>query len=82
MKLENNIVTLRKMEFLKKDNREEEPLFLEDEEEPEEVKLDVMPMETREQVLGMSLEKERRRRRISHFSKHKSMWKQKEERTS
>jgi hypothetical protein len=38
MKLESNIVTLRKVEFLRKDNMEEESIFLEEEEEPEEVK--------------------------------------------
>jgi hypothetical protein len=45
MKLESNIFTLRKVEVLRKDNMEEEVIFLEEEEEPEEVKLDVMPME-------------------------------------
>jgi hypothetical protein len=45
MKLESNIVTLRKVKVLRKDNMEEEVIFLEEEEEPEEVKLDVMPME-------------------------------------
>jgi hypothetical protein len=34
MKLENNIVTLKKVEVLKKDNMEEEDLFPEEEEEP------------------------------------------------
>jgi hypothetical protein len=39
MKLTNNIVTMRKVEVLKKDNMEEESLFpeVEEEEEPEEV---------------------------------------------
>jgi hypothetical protein len=36
MKLTNNIVTMRKVEVLKKDNMEEEFLFPEEEEEPEE----------------------------------------------
>jgi hypothetical protein len=45
MKLENNIVNLRKVEVLRKDNMEEEDLFLEEEEELEEVKLDVMSVE-------------------------------------
>jgi hypothetical protein len=36
MKLTNNIVTMRKVEVLKKDNMEEEVCFPEDEEEPEE----------------------------------------------
>jgi hypothetical protein len=34
MKLENNIVTQRKVEVLRKDNMEEEVIFPEDEEEP------------------------------------------------
>jgi hypothetical protein len=46
MKLENNIFTLRKVEVLRKDNMEEEALFPEEEEEPEEVKLDVMLWKT------------------------------------
>jgi hypothetical protein len=47
MKLTNNIVTMIKVEVLNKENMEEEALFLEkeEEEEPEEVKLDVIPME-------------------------------------
>jgi hypothetical protein len=45
MKLENNIVTQRKVEVLRKDNMEEESLFPEEEEEPEEVKLNVIPVE-------------------------------------
>jgi len=45
MKLERSIITLRKVEFLEKGNMEEESLFLEEEEELEEVKLDVMPVE-------------------------------------
>jgi hypothetical protein len=45
MKLESSIVTLRKVEVIRKNNMEEESLFLEEEEELEEVKLDVIPME-------------------------------------
>jgi hypothetical protein len=52
MKLENNIVTLRKVEFLRKNNMEEEVIFLEEEEEIEEVKLDVMLVEIQGTCLG------------------------------
>jgi hypothetical protein len=45
MKLENNIVTLRKVEVLRKDNIEEEAIFPKEEEELAEVRLDVIPME-------------------------------------
>jgi hypothetical protein len=45
MKLANNIVAMKKVDVLRKKNMEEEAHFLEDEEEPEEVKLDVIPVE-------------------------------------
>jgi hypothetical protein len=45
MKLANNIVTMKKVEVLRKENMEEEAHFLEDEEELEEVKLDVIPVD-------------------------------------
>jgi len=86
MNLESIIVTLRKVEDLRKDNMEEKALFLEEEEEPEEVKLDVMTVERQ----GTCLENTQRRRKTLEeekhtFMKHRSMWKQKqqkEERTS
>jgi hypothetical protein len=79
MKLANIIVTLKKVEFLKKDNMEEEALF------PEEVKLDVIPVENHGTNLGNVL-RERKKEEVKHkLLKHRSMWKkkkQKEERTS
>ena len=45
MKLERSIVTLRKVEFRRKENMEEEALLLEEEEDLEEVKIDVMLVE-------------------------------------
>jgi hypothetical protein len=45
MKPESSIVTLRKVQVLRKDNMEEEDIFLEEEEDPKEVKLYVMPVE-------------------------------------
>jgi hypothetical protein len=85
MKLENNIVTLRKVEVLRKDNMEEEALFPEEEEEPEEVKLDVIPVENQGTSLG-NVPRERKKEEVKHtLLKHRSMWKQKqqkEERTS
>ena len=86
MNLESIIVTLRKVEDLRKDDMEEKELFLEEEEEPEEVKLDVMIVERQ----GTCLENTQRRRKTLEeekhtFMKHRSMWKQKqqkEERTS
>jgi hypothetical protein len=86
MKLENNIVTLGKVEVLRKDNMDGEYIFLEEEGEREEVKLYVMPMERQGTCLGNS---QRRRKTLEEekhtFMKHRSMWKQhkqKEERTS
>jgi hypothetical protein len=85
MKLTNNIVTMRKVEVLKKDNMEEEALFPEEEEEPEEVKLDVIPVENQGTSLG-NVPRERKKEEVKHtLLKHRSMWKQKqqkEERTS
>jgi hypothetical protein len=85
MKLVNNIVTLRKVEFLKKDNMEEEALFPEEEEEPEEVKLDVMPVENQDTSLGNVLRGRKKEEEKHTLLKHRSMWKkkqQKKERTS
>jgi hypothetical protein len=45
MKLENNIVTQRKVHVLRKDNMEEEVLFPKEDKDPEEAKLDVMVVE-------------------------------------
>jgi hypothetical protein len=70
------------VEVLKKDNMEEGVLFPEDEEEPEEVKLDVIPAENQDTSLG-NVPRERKKREAKHtLLKHRSMWKQKEERTS
>jgi hypothetical protein len=44
--LENIIITPKKREVLRKENVDEENIFLKEEEEAEEVKSDVMPMET------------------------------------
>jgi hypothetical protein len=84
MKLENIIVTQRKVEVIKNDNMEKESLFPEEEEEPEEAKLDVIPMENQ----GISLAnvpRERKKEEEKHtLLKHINMWKhkkQKEERT-
>jgi hypothetical protein len=76
MKLERNIFTLRKVEFLRNKNMEEESIFLKEEEEPEEVKLDVMPVEKHVICIGNSqrgintLEEEK-----NTFLKNRSMWK-------
>jgi hypothetical protein len=81
MKLTNNIVTMRKVEFLKKDNMEEEAIFSEEEEEeaPEEVNLDVMPMENQSTSLGNVL-RERKEEEVKYTSlKHIIMWKQKQQ---
>jgi hypothetical protein len=45
MKLERSIVTLREVEFRRKENMEEEALLLEEEEDLEKVKIDVIFVE-------------------------------------
>ena len=58
---------------------EEEALFREDEEETEEVKLDVMPVENQGTILG-NVPRERKNEEEKHtLLKHKSMWKQKQQ---
>jgi len=84
--MERNIVTLRKVEVLRKDNMEEDALFLEEEEEPKEVKLDVMPMERKVTCLANAQRRINKLAEEKHtFLKQKVTWKQKqwkEERTS
>jgi hypothetical protein len=86
MNMERNIVTLRKVEVLRKDNMEEDALFLEEEEEAEEVKLNVMPMERKGTCLANAQRRIKKIEKEKHtFLKQKVMWKQKqwkEERTS
>jgi hypothetical protein len=78
MKLENNIVILRKVEDIRKGNMEEEALFPEEEEEPEEVKLDVIPMENQGTSIR-NVPREINKEEAKHTSlKHRSMWKQKQ----
>ena len=64
---------------------EEESLFPQEEEEPKEVKLDVIPMENQGTSLG-NVPRERNKEEVKHtLLKHINMWKQKqkkEERTS
>ena len=75
MKLENSIVTQRKVEVLRKDNMEEEDLFPGDKEELEEVKLDVIPMENQGTSLG-NVPREREKEEAKHtLLKHINMWK-------
>jgi hypothetical protein len=76
MKLENNIVTLIKVEVLRKDNMEEEVIFLEEEEEPEEVKLVVMHVERQGTCLGNARRIRKTLEDKKHtFLKYRSMWK-------
>ena len=66
-----------KVEVLKKDNMEEEVIFLEDEEEPEEAKLNVIPMENKDTNIG-NIPRERKKEEVKHtLLKHRIMWKQK-----
>jgi hypothetical protein len=74
MKMESSIVTLKKVEVLRKDNMEEEPLFLEEEEDLEEVKLDVMSVERHGTCLGNSQRRIATLEEEKHtFLKHRSM---------
>jgi hypothetical protein len=76
MKMENNIVTHRKVEVLRKDNMEEESLFIEDEEALEEVMLDLMPVENQGTSLG-NVPREIKEEERHTLLKHISMWKNK-----
>jgi hypothetical protein len=65
------------VEVLRKDNMEEEDFFPEDEEELEEVKLNVIPLENQGTSLG-NVSKERKKEEGKHtLLNHKNMWKQK-----
>jgi hypothetical protein len=78
MKLENNIVTQIKVEFINKDNMEEEDIFPEEEEEPKEEKLDVILVENQGTSLG-NVSRERKKEEVKHtLLKHISMWKKKQ----
>ena len=78
MKLESIIVTLRKVEFLRKDNMEEGATFLEEEEELEEVKSNFMLVENQDTSLG-NVPREIKKEEVKNkLLKHKSMWKQKQ----
>jgi hypothetical protein len=79
MKLKNNIVTMRKVEVIKKDSMVEEVHFPdeEDEEEQEEVYLDAIHVERKDTSLG-NVPGERTEEELKHtLSKHRSMWKKK-----
>jgi hypothetical protein len=81
LKLTNNIVTMRRVEVLKKDNMEEEVLFpeVEEEEEPEEAWLNAIPVEKKDINLG-NVPTEREKEAEKHtLLKHRNMWKQKQQ---
>jgi hypothetical protein len=67
MRMRNHMVTLKVEEVPKEDHLVGEIIFLEEEEEVEEVELNVMLVKDRKHVLKMPREEERRRRRITHF---------------
>ena len=71
---------MRRVEFLKKDNMEEEVLFPEEEqeEEPEEAWLNVIPMEKKDINIGkVPIEREKVEKHT--LLKRRNMWKQKQQ---
>jgi hypothetical protein len=78
--MKNNIVTMRRVEDPNKDNRADGVLFLEveEEEEPEEVYLNAIPVEMKDTNLGnVLIEKKKEEKNI--LLKWRSMWKQKQQ---
>jgi hypothetical protein len=77
----NNIVTMRRVEFLNKYNMEEDVPFpeVEEEEDAEEVWLNVIPVEKKDTNLGNVLtEKEKEKVDKHTLLKNRRMWKKKQ----
>jgi hypothetical protein len=84
MILRNNIVTLKEEEVPKEDHLVGEIIFLEEEEEVEEVELNFMPVERRDTCLGNASRGIEKEEENHTFLKPRRMWKhkqQKEDRT-
>jgi hypothetical protein len=76
--MESSIITLRKVEVIEKENMEEEVIFLEEEEELEEVKLDVMLVERQGTCIGNAQRgRNTQKEEKNIFFKQRSMLKQK-----
>ena len=75
MRLRNHIVTLKEEEVLEEHCLVGEILFLEEEEEVEEVELNVMPVE-RHECLGNALRGRKKEEEKYTFMRPKRMWKQ------
>ena len=79
MKLRNHIVTLKEEEVPEEDRLVGEILFLEEEEEVEEVELNVMPVERQDTCIGNAPRGRKKEEEKHTFMKLGIMWKQKQQ---
>jgi hypothetical protein len=81
MRMRNPMVTLKGEEVPKEDRLVGEIIFLEEEEEVEEVELNVMHVERQDTCLGNAPRGRKKEEENHTFLKPRRMWKQKEYRT-
>ena len=79
MRLRNHMATLKEEEVLEEDHLVGEIIFLEEEEEVEEVELNVMPVERHDTCLGNALRGRKKEEENHTFRKPRRMWKHKQQ---